>query len=340
MGWKGRILAASAGAVLLGAGGWVFALPLFAYLFLSFVPTGRSSSPGGGARGARFPFRYALAGVLATLSAVAFASGGETSGWLLLGFGGAVVGWPLVSRSLPLGEMLPVAGTILVRSKYVPFNWAGVAEVKPGTDPFPRLVSSFSGSLLVFTETGRTFAVSRCRALVREEAEDKVLEELRSASPRSGALLLPLDADGASKVLGHRFTRRRRGTRQGGVGDGPRAAQGVLALEVRNERVGRLTSFEVVPGSGALNLPRALDRAEGEPLTWEVFESLGKWVRWPEADALSELLGSMTATRGAPVSERLAELGTSGGGVKVKSLSGEVLEMSRPQLRAVLSVYS
>lgn len=78
----------------------------------------------------------------------------------------------------------------------------------------------------------------------------------------------------------------------------------------------------------------------GSPLTWEVLDAIGSRARWPEPDRFSTLLDTLAATRGVPVGERIRELASSGDQLTVQSLSGEEVQTSRPQFRALLSIYS
>lgn len=331
MWWKRIILVAGAGVVLLEIGFWPASILVFACVILS-LGAGKADSP--------LRPRVMLGVALVALSAAAFSSHGEASPWMLLACGGAALAWPLMLRTVPLTVMVAEPGSVLLRSKRNPLRWAAVAELKPGAEPFPRSISSFSGNLLVFASTGRTYAVSRCSALGKSEAERKLLTELRSCAAGSGALLLPLDSAEATEVMGWRLSRGGRGIGQGWESGSWCPAEGLIAVDVRGERVEKFTAFGILPERSACRLPAAVHPAGGRPLAWEVFEALGKRVRWPEPDSLSDLVHSLSATKGVPVSERIAELGGSGDGLKLKSLSGQEVGVSRPQLRALLSMYA
>jgi len=339
MGWKLRVLALLLGLALLTSGTWPLSLLCFLYLLLSQK---RRPSPGPSERTrTRFnlPWRHLLASLLLLLSAVALASGGTLSPLVFFAAGGALLAWPTLGRRLNLTGLVPVEGAILLRSKYFPVFWCALAELKPGAEQFPMSVSSFSGTILVFTDTGKTYSLASCFALGRKEAEERTLALFRSAAPsgRAGAFLLPLDASGAADVLRARLSPLK--LHSDALPAYASKVSGLLALECSNGRVRRAAAFEVgTPGAPAL--PERAKELDSAPLTWEVFDAIGKRTRWPEPDGFSDLLDSMVATRGVPLAERVRQLESSGDQLTVHSLSGDEVKTTRPQLRAIVSIYS
>ncbi|GEM_PF-3789589 len=109
------------------------------------------------------------------------------------------------------------------------------------------------------------------------------------------------------------------------------AGEGFVQKAAGLEIKGR-ARFAVSPGPG-----RAL---EGRPLTWEVLDTVGKRTTWPEPDSFSNLLESMSATRGVPIGERLRSLDGEEGRLIIQSLSGGEVRTSRAHFRAIISVYS
>ncbi len=340
MGWKLKTLALLVGLMSFGLGPWPLGLLCFAYLFLTMRPRRRKQETEKRTSRPHFSARLALGVFMLLLSAVALSSGGTFSPLLFLTVGGILLLWPTLLRRLSLGELLPVSGSILLRSKYFPLVWCAVAEVKPGAEPFPLAASSFAGTLLINTDTGRTYSLALRQAFGRRDAEFKIVEAFRSATPggRAGAYLLPLDAEAASDVL-----------RQVGKpirlppADLPGAISRVsslLALGSTRGVVRKLGAFEIAHSARAPRLPGRLGDLESSPLTWEVFDAVGKRTRFPEPDSYSNLLDSMMATKGVPLAERVREMESSEGYLKIRSLSGEEVKATRTQLRALVSLYS
>jgi len=338
MGWKLKALAGMIGIVLVGTAAWPLSLVCFLYLA---EPLWRRSGKGpGGKRGGRTPsVRSALVVTSLFLSAAAFASGGTLSPFVFLGAALASLAWPLVSETLPFSRASPVNGSVLVRSKYLPFAWSALAELKPGPDEFARAASAFSGKLLVFTDSGKVYSFASCLAASRDEAEAKVLGAFREAAPaaRAGAFLLPLDSVQAREVLSRRLTRKKFPAEKLAVS--ATMAGGALFLECAGGYVLKASVLDQSP-SPSPRLPPKPWKVANPPLSWEVFESIGKGTRWPQPDHISNLLDSMVATRGVPLAERLKGFQTEGDLVKIQSLSGDEVRASRTQLRALVSIYS
>lgn len=338
MGWKGRLAAGFMGLVSLGAGLWFVGIVCFLYLAYSFFPRGPKKPTEKAQMGTHLPPRLILAGILFILSAVAVLSGGISSPLVFLVGGMIALLWPALRVFLPFSEVTPIPNTILLRSRYSPIGWFALAEFKPGPETFARAVSSYAGKLLVFTETGRAYALVSCITIGRKEAEVRVLSQLRSCAPSSGAFLLPLDSQEAAGVLRLKLSHRKL-PREDLAEAAPRMS-GVLVLECNEGRVVGASSCEVEGPSPSSRVPGKGTGIEGSPLIWEVLDGLGRRTKWPDPDAYSNLLDSMTATRGVPLGERIGEMESSGGQVTVRSLGGEEVSLSRSQLRAIISIYA
>jgi hypothetical protein len=340
MGWAAKLLALFVGLFLLASPLWPMGLLSMILLAASLRPRGRGRAAGEATSGRRISLRAVLGLVLLLLSAIAFSSGGAASQWVFLIAGGALLSWPALSQVLPLTEVVPVPDSILLRSKYFPLAWWSLAELKPGAEQFPRAAASFAGTLLVFTDTGRTFLAASCLAVGRKEAEDRLLGVFRGSQPagRPGAYLLPLDSGAAEEALRMKLARAR--VPKGDLTEYAPAFSGLFVLECTRGRVGRAGAFEVLGGQGVARVPARGAETAGSPLVWEVLEAVGKRTRWPDPDGFSNLLDSMAATRGVPVGERVRELVSSGGRLTIQSLSGEQVQTSRPQFRAIVSIYS
>jgi hypothetical protein len=338
MGWKTKALAGILGLAFLGAGAWPLGVVCFLYLALSLkakqTPK-RASLP----RRRLLNPRTVLASLLLALSAAALASGGVLSPLVFLAGGAVALGWPILVRVLPVAELAPVSDSVLLRTKYLPFFWCSVAELKPGAEPFPLAASAFSGTLLTFTDTGRTYCAVTCRALGRREAEAHLLGAFRSAPPagRASAFLLPLDAGAAADILKLKLSPLKP---EGDFAKYVAGVSGLLVLECSGGSVTRAAAFAVEGRTQAPAFPGRTGWLDAPPLTWEIFDAIGKRTQWPEPDSYSDLLESMLATRGEPFPGRFAQLASSGDELTVRSLSGEDVVTTRAQLRAIVSVYS
>jgi hypothetical protein len=336
---KSRLLAALLGLLFLLSPLWPLGLLFFLYLLVSLRP--RVSRKAGDSPGARrvVSRRLVLGLLLISFSAIALASGGTLSVAVFFVLGVTALLWPSVARRLSLSEVVPLGDSILLRSKYLPHRWYALAEVKQGQEQFPRAISSFEGTLLVFTDTGRAYSVVACNALARKEAETKLLASFRSAASigRAGAYLLPLDSVDAADVLRHRTPPARFPSND--IADSASRFSGLLLLECRRGFATRASAFEVGP-AGPPTLPGDTRELASPPLLWEVIDAVGKRTKWPDPDQYSILLDSLVATRGVPLGERLKELEGDGGKLRVQALSGPEVRTSRPQLRAIISIYS
>jgi hypothetical protein len=338
MGWKAKAIALLLGLAFFGAGAWPLGIICLLSLALS-LRARRKPRQGKPAPRGRLHSRTLLASVLLVLSGVALASGGMLSPLVFFAGGAIALTWPVWVKFLPLAELAPVGDSILLRSKYLPVFWCSIAELKPGVEPFPMAASALSGTLLAFTDTGRTYLAVTCRALRRNGAEARLLAELRAASSagRAGAFLLPMDARAAADLLRLELSP----LKSGGEFAVPVAStSGLLVLECRGGCVKKAAAFTVEGTADAPAFPGSPHELDSQPLTWEIFEAIGRRTRWPDPDRYSGLLDSMLATRGEPFAERLEQLESSGDQVTIRSLTGENVVATRPQLRAIVSIYS
>jgi amino acid transporter len=76
------------------------------------------------------------------------------------------------------------------------------------------------------------------------------------------------------------------------------------------------------------------------PLLWEALEVLQEKLQVQEADAYTNFLSSMCATQGEALGDRLVSEGQAESStVLVSSLGAQQVELTRPQLRAIVSAY-
>jgi hypothetical protein len=340
MGLLGKFLAGLLGLVSFGLGLWPVGILFFLYVFISLRSRGSRKS-GGKPRGKISGSWKAVIGfILLALSAVAFASGGSFSPIVFLILGVLVLSWPMVGQALPFREVVPISNSILLRSKYFPFAWHAVSELKPGPEPFPRALSSITGRLAVFANTGKIYLLVSCFALSRKEAETRLIFHFRvnTLGTRGGAFLLPLDAEVAADVF--RLSLSRMKSPSGDIVQTSAWPSGLLLFDCLNGSVASAQVYEIHGPVRQARLPPGGKELESLPLVWEVLDSVGKRTKWPDPDTLSSLLDSLTVTRGVALTERFRTLEGSGNSVTVQSLSGTEVHISRTQLRAMVSIYS
>ena len=338
MGRKHRLFAGLLGLALLGTGLWLLGAGMLLYAGTSSSVHRFRNPLGKDGKTPKIGPRFFVAGLLLVLSAVAAASGGFLSPIVFLVSGTLVLGWPLVQPSVPLREVVPVKESVILKSKYFPFYWYALAEMKPGPEVYSRGVASVEGRILVRTDTGKAYYLASCRAFDRRTAESVLTMEFRlSALGRGGTRFLPLDSAESAHILSPRLSMVK-GSFGEIIGSIP-LSPGLFVLDCRQSRVCRGSSFRI-EGEAAPKVPATPDILKDSPLTWEVFEALGKRIRLPEPDTYSNLLDSLAATRGVPIGERFSELQSSDGAVTVRSLSGQEVRTTRAQLRAIVSVYS
>lgn len=338
MGRKAKVLALLLGLVLLGLGAWPLGLVCFLYLALALRHK-RSPVREKHAEERWLHPRLLLTACLFVLSAAAFASGGVFSPFVFLGAGVTALLWPSLLQSWAAREFVPVSETVLLRSKYLPVYWCAVAELRPGAGPFPLAASSFSGTLMTFTDTGRTYCIAACWAYGRSGAEARLLSQLRASAPagRAGAYLLPLDAGGAADLLKMKLTPARLAA---SLAKSVPAFSGLLVLECAEGSVRRASAYSIRGHAETATLPGRPKQLASALLTWEIFDAIGKRTRWPDPDPYSGLLDSMLATRGVPFAERVSQLESSGDQLTVLTLGREEVRTTRSQLRAIVALYS
>jgi hypothetical protein len=340
MGLKLKISAVIIGLISFGFGAWPIGLLCLLYIALSLRQRRTLSQTPKPSRRIRPSARHILGLIFLCLSAVALAAGGVLSPFVFFLAGVSLLMWPNLQRLLPLAEVVPIEGSILLRSRYVPLSWCAIAELKPGAEDFARAASSFGGRLLMFTDTGKVYSIASCYSLDRKQAEFEALDAFRRATPRgwAGAFLLPLDSAQAAEVLRVKLSRAKFPVDR--LEDSASRVAGAMMLESNRGLVRGAMVFDIAGVSEAPSVPPKPPQIDNPPLTWEVFESVGKRTSWPPPDPFSNLLDSMLANKGVPLGERVRELETSGEQVKIQSLSGVEIHTTRVQWRALVSIYS
>ncbi len=346
MGWKLKALLFLIALFSFAAGGFIIAIPIFAYLTLPPLirrkkNDGQASQEktGGGSR----PMKYA--GILLLVFAlIALASGGRFS---VLVFGGLGIALIFLAGSHGSGispSIRPVKDSILLRGLFAPFHWYSVAQVKVATNDVAKALSALNERFLVrFDEKAAAYVVLHASGLRERDAEEKIVDRLREMSKLlapAGGYLLPLEGEVALPLI--------------------KCPARISKLDVRDlDHSLASLPFEFVavsPGGHLAVAVGAYQKSEGghnelivdtkqvlkKPvLVWEIAKSLEKRAAWPGPDDATIFLSSLAATRGANVAERLVQNGQgSGSTLLVRSLRTPEIELSRAQLRALVRAYS
>ncbi|QQG48660.1 MAG: hypothetical protein HY247_07985 [archaeon] len=332
MGWGKRALLLVLGLASFGFGLW----PVGAICFLlGFLPAvNRGSNPTGRGRAVVPLSRGTLGIAFGLLGLASLASGGAFSVLVFFSLAALLLLGPLLGLGRGLWNYAEVPGSILCRSAWCPLLWCALAELKPATDPLARSLSSFRGVMIFLP--GRSFAVARVPALGRRSAEQKALASLRNtaASLRGRAFLLPLDS-GQLKNDFSRPLERLVGAKS------PLAQRGdMIVLDAERGLIVKTGEFGATDREvRGLVIPTAQSKSAAGHLTWEVLEVLAKRGMLAGPDEASGFLESFSAAKGEPFGERLGSLSVKGPSLRLESLGGAKVELSRPQARALAAIY-
>jgi len=344
MGWGLRMVAVFVMLVTLGLGAWPVAFLAFLYLVFSFRR--RREKPVYVlkqeifAKPERPGRRYAAGGFLFALALVAAASGGTYSVVVFFLVGLVVVSWPGVGR-LGLSRVVPVQDSVLLRSRFFPFAWHALVEVKLESQEQTRGVASMSGKLLLFAgKSPAMYQVVSVYALDYRQAEGRVVKALRQESrmlSQRGAHLLPSDSADAASRLSLALERLKVGTDDfEAVSSLPFDA---IAFRVRDGRLVSHRAFNVLEPNGAAAIPTPDLASFREPLFAEVVQEIGEKHGWPGPDGFSPFLAALDASRSEPLADRIQVKGEDAGRVTVQSAGGSEVRLTRPQLRVLARIY-
>lgn len=349
MGWLLKTGAFLLAIILFGVGAWEFTLLIFARLFIPPVLRLRRGKPGSqdkGRLGGRFPARNVLAGFLFLLAFVGLLSHGTFSPLVFGSLGVLVVLWGRIPIAVLGSRLKPVEESILLRSSPVPLSWAAVAEVKLLTHDVGRAMAGVTGTVLVSASgTPSIYVVVERRAASERSAEEAVLAALKetalSLSPL-GAYLLPLDSKQAMALLQPSLEASKIGESDWSAA----VASGTYdVLSVRQEK-GFASSlglhWRVDQGrEGRGTVPSSSHEFAHPPFLMEVYKAVGNRLSWPQPDQCTAFLSSLLATSGEPIGTRIVDAGAASQSqmVVVKSQGSPPVELSRPQLRAVVRMY-
>ena len=346
MGWGLRILAAMAALLFLGIGAWPVSLLALGYLVYSFskprvrraVILRQESIP----RRRRPWERYSFGGILFLLAFVASEVGGTFSSIVFLIGGIVVVFWPALQRSASAGKVMPVRESVLLRSRFFPFRWHTLVEVKLESRDQARGVAALDGRLLVFAgKAPSAFQAVSTYALRYRAAEEKILRRLQRESrmlSQRGAHLLPLDSEDAGQKLSLTLNRL-----EIGAADLEAVSSlpfDLFTLQTKEGLVVRYRAFRIVELEGMVSIPFADISLDRQPLFAEVVEEIAEKHCWPGPDEYSSFLAAMDASRNEPLTDRLRARAEEGGKMAVETPGGAEVKLTRAQLRAVARIYA
>jgi hypothetical protein len=359
MGWLIKGLVLVAGLVSLTLGAFFIWVPCFGYLAYTLWSATRKpkvyvhdekkerGTPKG--RGSRFKKRYIAACASLVLSAVAFIVGGALAPWVFLATGSLI----LVSGVFNLGPSFTrveqVPDSILLRRKWLPFSWVSLVEVKFGTQQMSKALSSVGCDIMMTVSSERVsvYLPVGVRALTAPSAESKVTEKLgpiaRMLSAK-GAYTLPLESKEAAAKLDWSLEPVYVALEYGrdGVVSLNSTPFDVLVLAPSAHLLESAAAYVAVPNrkQGRYRVPGKGRKLASRPLLWEALEVLAERHAPENADAVTGFLSSVSASRGESVGDRLENGGrTETGKIVVGSVGSQQVELTRPQLRAIVRAY-
>jgi hypothetical protein len=361
MGWLFKGLVLVVGLFSLTLGFWPLWAPCFGYLAYSLWSATRRRNvyvkdrTGGAAQPPRpkkprlFKRRYLLAGVFFVLGAAAHGDRGTYSPYVFISLGVAIVlsGVPRITQRM--SALKPVPDSILLRSRWFPISWVSLVEVKFGTPQMSRALSSVGCEVLLTTDSERisVYLPLRVLALSAPQANRRVVERLaplaRQLSPK-GAFVFPLDAKEAAARITWSLESVDLALEYGrnGVVSLNSTPFDILVIKPDGHLVERAAGYAKLGGSkqGGPALPSPGRKLGSQPLVWEALEVLGEKFQVKEADPCTSFLSSVCATKGEGVGDRLVNEGRDGTAtVMVSSLGAGQVELTRPQLRAIVRAY-
>jgi len=361
MGWMVKGLLLVVGLFSLTLGFWPLWIPCFGYLGYSlWSATRRGSAYVAGKGGAEpeppkprkpglFRKRYVLAGLFFVLGLVASSKGGTYSPFVLLTLGAVIFLSGVLQFGPHISSVKAVPDSILLRSRWFPLSWTSLVEVKFATSQMAKALSSVGCEMLLAADSEKVSVYLPMRALAfsAPQADRKVIGKLaplaRSLSA-NGAYVLPLDGKEAGARLGWALRPVDLALEYGknGVVSLNSTPFDALVLRPEGHLVTAAAGYVKVPNTreGTVTLPSAGRKLESQPLVWEALEVLGEKFQVREADVYTNFLSSVCATRGEGLGERLVNEGRDGSAtVMISSLGAAQVELTRPQLRAIVRAY-
>ena len=296
----------------------------------------RGSRPNVASRSASV-FRRALVAVLVLASVLIWVRVGGLASLALVASAFAV--WVGFDRLPILRRVDSLDESILLRWRYFPFRWCVIAELTPGV-PKGRMSLPEAGVVIV-AMNGRTrlFLVDVFHALTRTQAEEKGAQRLRNVAAGltpMGTFAFPLSSKESASVLS---------LEPAGVLALERLVSGGLAMPevlvapVRGLSLGRALAYRA-SNEHPPRIPPCRSSNPSRTLTMELLDTVGRARGLPEPDDRTVLLDTLAAFRGAPVAEKVSIEPGVGTRVLVAVPGGSPIDLSRPQLRAIVGMYS
>jgi hypothetical protein len=341
MGWKLNALVFLLAMWALASGSLIIGIPMLAFLLYGLFKRKRQTqgaAPKGLSKAG--PAKW-LGLSLLILSFLALVSGGVLSPVVFAALGVAALLYGRKPGALPHAGANPVEDSILLRNRLFPFRWYAVAELKLVTRDAVKVLSAASGVLVVRLDgKAKAFLIVEESSFGRRAAEEKAVNSLRELSGvlmPLGAYVMPLqgeEAFGLVNAAGEKV--KLQGDDLGhALASAPFDA---LMLRTAGREVKEIGAFKLSEGRGGSLL-------RGDPVPkpvtlWEVAAIVGKRTEWSEPDELTTFLSSVAATRGATAGERLVSVGDAASQtLTVRSLRTSAVELSRAQVRFLMSIY-
>ncbi len=358
MGWMLKVAALVVGLLSLSLGFWPLWIPCFGYLAYCvwsatrkrrvYIHSEEKSRGAPKAKRSHFKKRYILGGLFLLLSLAAFGDHGSYAPWVFLGLGGLTIASGVFGRGPSFSQVRPVPNSILLRSRWLPIAYTSLVEVKFGTQQMSKALSSAGNEIImtVSSEKVSAYLPVRVMAMSVPAAESKVAERLAPVArmlSAKGAFPFPLESEEAASRLSWSLEPVDIALEYGrdGVVSLNSTPFDVLVLAPSGHLLESAAAYITRPGrSGHFVIPGKGSRLESKPLFWEALETLAERHSPPNADALTGFLSSVSATRGEGLGDRLENGGqTESGKLVLGSLGSAKVELTRPQLRAIVKAY-
>ncbi len=349
MGWGLKIGLFFVALVAADFGAWIITVPILLLLFLPPILDRRGGGKGsrketsGGGRGTSV--LSIIGGILVLLSMVALISGGTYSPVVLGGCGLALILRNRISFQLPT-RVKPVKESILLRHRLAPYRWSALAEAKVSTRDLEGALSGLNERLIFVSDPKpRIFVCFSTRSLSRIKAEDALISRIQASAHALvplGVYLLPLDsmeAAGISSLHASRIEPPTNNVRQ----NVSSTDYGSIITEAEHGFVKRLEMYsrpdEDVRATSVLSPLRTV--GTGQLTLRELLHGIRDKLGTPQPDRYGAFLGSMAATQGEALGQRITESVQGGQDqvLLVASVGNPSVELSRAQLHVIAKIY-
>ncbi len=297
--------------ILLILGMWPLALLCFlytAYPLLRRIP--------------KISLRYSFSILMLLLFTVSAFYGGRVSSILFLALAVVPFATYVAGR-----EVVEEKDSFLVRGRFVPLTWYGVAKVKFSSQRYAECTSLMPDVSFFVIWRGSLYAFFSCFSFGRKAAEKKILDKMENALDtviRRGAYLFPLCPSSFSEILRSRHIREK--SKGYMIGD-------VISFKKSGNTVTYISFYKRSEGPMMVPYPKV---GTTQPVQ-EVLASLED-PGMPDGE-LSLLLATLAALRSGLL-DSIKKEKVEGNKVNVRVLSSPSIEMDEKQFDAILSVYA